>query len=83
MFIVSDNNVGEFYLNETGKYFSFQKSTNEWGKSHGFEYEIDVLDGKRCANINKKFAYVVVDEDENGPVIEKWTIARLSMYTKN
>lgn len=83
MFKPDSNSCGEFYLKETGRWFTFSKNSNSWGKSHGFEYEIDVLDGKRCATIKKTVAYIVVDEDACGnPVVEKWNISKLSHYTR-
>jgi len=46
--------------------------TTPWKMDHGFRY------GK----VKKTVAYIVVDEDEHGePVVEKWSIKKLSVYT--
>lgn len=34
----------------------------------------------RLAHVLKTVAYVVVDEDDNGPVIEKWAIKQHGIY---
>ena len=45
----------------------------------------DVVNGNgwRYANVKKTVAYVAVDEDENGPVMEKWNIKRHRNYSKS
>ena len=44
-------------------------------KGEQFPHEVFVgCDQSRYARVLKTVAYVVVDEDENGPVIEKWNI---------
>ena len=37
--------------------------------------------GWRYAKVLKTVAHIVIDEDENGLVIEKWQIKRHSVYT--
>lgn len=72
---------GEFFLPETGCWFTFKSSTNQWGIRHGLPHEVDVLDGTRPANVLKTVAYVSVDEDENGlPVLEKWHLSRRKQF---
>ena len=36
--------------------------------------------GWRYANVLKTVAYIVVDEDDNGDVVEKWAINSLRFY---
>ena len=66
---------GEFREVEVGNYFTYRKTDNPWAISQGLEFEIDVLDGVRFANVKKTVAYVCIDEDEHGnAVMDKWFI---------
>lgn len=72
---------GEFYLPETGKYFTFRPTNNPWAAQHDLIHAIDVLDGVRFAIVRKGVAYVAIDEDANGyPVLERWTITKRRTY---
>ena len=74
-----EKNVGEF-RNELGNYYTYRKTTDVWALAQGFEYEIDVRDGVRFATIKKTVAIVCIDEDECGPVVEKWQLKRNTVY---
>ena len=49
---------------------------SQWDVEHGFTHRIFVgpLSETRPAVIKKTVAFVCVDENETGPVIEKWQI---------
>jgi len=75
---------GEFYLPETGKYFTFRPTDNSWARHHELMHEIDVLDGVRFAIVRKGLAYVAIDEDSNGyPVLERWNITKRKTYVSS
>ena len=74
-----EKNVGEF-RNELGNYYTYRKTTDVWALAQGFEYEIDVRDGVRFGNVKKTVVYICVDEDEYGPVVEKWQLKRNTVY---
>ena len=81
MWNYSKDNLGEFIEKDCKKSFTYKLSNNTWGLSHGLKYEIDVLDGTRCANITKTRAYVCIDEDSQGnPVIETWILSKHNQY---
>lgn len=72
----SELNVGEFKLLENGNWFSYKPNDTGFQEE---EYPFLVCvgpdaDQQRYARIRKTVAYVVVDEDENGLVEEKWLI---------
>jgi hypothetical protein len=72
---------GEFFLKETGKYFTFRPTNNQWALEHGLTHEIDVLDGIRFGIVKKTAAYVAVDEAADGsPVGQSWCISRRKNY---
>jgi hypothetical protein len=74
---------GEFFLKETGKYFTFRLTDNPWALKHGLQHEIDVLDGVRFGIVKKTAAYVAIDEYPDGsPVGQSWIISRRKTYTK-
>ena len=72
---------GEFFLKETGKYFTFRPTNNPWAIKNGLTHEIDVLDGIRFGIVKKTSAYVAVDEDEFGHSVGQcWIISRRKNY---
>jgi hypothetical protein len=72
------DNAGEFYLPDTGKWFTFCQNTDDaWGLRHDLIHKIDTIDGYRCGIVRKGVAYIAVDENEYGaPVLEKWNITK-------
>jgi hypothetical protein len=82
MFITHADNMGEF-KNENNKFYSYRKTTDEWALSHNFTHEIDVLDGVRFGVVKKSVALICVNEDENGPIVEKWKLKLNLVYGEN
>ena len=86
-----ENLVGCFVEKDFANYFEF--STND-DKIPGFgsrQYPHKVWvnsgyvggdQGYRYATVKKTVAYVAVDEDENGAIIEKWNIKGHREYVK-
>jgi len=75
--------TGQFTESEFGKWFEYD------GLSHEADYPHRVWvttpregidSGWRHARVLKTVAYIVIDEDENGLVVEKWSIKRHSRY---
>ncbi len=63
-----------------GKRRFFGPSQNEWGISQGFPFELESVSihGNAPIAFSKTRAYVCVDEDERGPVVEVWPIRNLA-----
>lgn len=82
------DDCGEFYLPETGKWFTFEPNTDDtWGLRHDLIHKIHVGDvvGQhyRCGIVRKGVAYIAVDENEYGaPVLERWTITRRRLFQR-
>lgn len=74
--------LGHFQEKDYGKWFTYRLTDNPWALSHGFQHEIDVLDGVRFANVKKTVATVCIDESDSGaPVCSKWLFKK--HYPKN
>jgi hypothetical protein len=69
---------GGFNQGETGAHFEYTLGAPcEWTAKHGATHAIYMSDGStRGARILKTVAHVIVDEDENGAVWERWPIKR-------
>lgn len=82
-FDVGDGTIlGCFEEKDHGHYFEFSVPTEPapWE-----EYGMWVWVGnaeRRWAKVLKTVAYIVVNEDENGPVVEKWYIKNHREYAK-
>ncbi len=76
--------IGKFYERDFGYLFEFSENNDDlpapWDKGT-WPHKIWVMEeGKRCGGdrgyrygkVLKTRAYIVTDEDENGPVVEKW-----------
>lgn len=83
--------IGCFEEKEHGNLFEFSKVPEDKIFTIAFpEYDSFVWVGpslvagteKRYAKVLKTVAYVVVDEDENGPVVEKWAIKNRRVYDR-
>lgn len=77
--------LGQFSHTETKVRFEYgsRVSINSEEPSY-LEYPnvVFLIDGNtRFAKIKKTVAYVVIDEDENGWVIEKWPLRQHKKYT--
>jgi len=78
--------LGCFTEKEYGKHFEYSVNDeffNVFGDQH-YPHKVWVGDvvgqGWRYAMVKKTVAYVVVDEDENGPVVEKWNLKKNTKY---
>jgi len=84
----SESYAGEFSMTVNGKttHRWFAHTSNQWAKSHGFDYELVSNAVKHGAPVKftKTRAIVAVDEAADGsPVTEKWEIRNLVFYRKN
>lgn len=63
-----------------GKRRFFGPSQNEWGIAQGFPFELESVSiyGNAPVAFSKTRAYVCIDEDERGPVVEVWPIRNLA-----
>lgn len=70
--------LGCFQHTETKCQFEYRKTLNEWAMAHNLPHEIAVNDpvgyGWRFGRVLKTVAYVAVDEQDDGPLMEKWPI---------
>ena len=78
--------IGSFNEKEYGNPFEYSDNNDQspWS-SMEFPHKIWVGDmcngsGFRYGIVKKTVAYIAVDEDENGPVIEKWQIKNNRNY---
>lgn len=77
--IQAGNTLGSFVNAETNVRFDFGKTDKPPFTIFGIKgdlVKIYTIDGSRYAYLRKTRAYVIVDEDENGPVIETWPIKK-------
>lgn len=78
--------LGSFNEKEFGVFFEF--STNNETEGYGgsvkdqFPHKVWVRDGFRYANVKKTVAYVAVDENDDGVIVEKWSIKNLNKYER-
>jgi hypothetical protein len=73
--------LGSAFHAETGVLFEFAE--RRWPDDDfapGMFMQVYTVGGPRLAKVMKTVAYVVVDEDENGPVIEKWPLKQTRFY---
>ncbi len=77
---IRDTIIGYFTEKNYGNDFEFKSVDCEWLKEQGCTHEIAVggVHGSpyRGAKLLKTVVYVLVDEDENGNVWEKWDIKK-------
>ena len=89
--------IGGFTEKENGNFFEFSAASEEeidysfgtiahriwvtspWKSKEGYTMDC----GYRLGNVLKTVAYLAVDEDENGPVVEKWYIKGHTEYTRS
>lgn len=84
-FDIGDESIcGRFVEKEYGKLFEFSKNPTESGCSSEFPHLVWVNSKNpetRYARVLKTVAYIVVDENDDGLVIEKWSIKDYTKYT--
>jgi hypothetical protein len=68
--------LGSFAHKESGVYFEYAERRHpDDSFAPDMPHIVSVAnDGVRLAKVLKSVAYVVVDENEHGPVIEKWPL---------
>ena len=81
--------IGCFWEKEVGNYFEYSLNDDPMPLSwcEDFPHKVWVggqgvagMTGYRYATVKKTVAYIVVDEDENGPVVEKWFLKKNNKY---
>jgi hypothetical protein len=85
MYKVSAKNIGEFVEVDHGLSFSYCYADPEKDKffiDKGYLHIIDMVGGTRYGLVKKTVIYIVVDENEDGLVVEKWHIKKHIIYNK-
>ena len=78
--------IGVFVEKDTGNYFEFSINEDHMAadENGGFTHKVWVGDTigspYRYAVVMKTVAYIAVDEDEDGPVVEKWYLKKCREY---
>jgi len=82
--------IGCFVEKDTGNYFEYSEndcSDFEGNREH-YPHKVWVggegvcgMRGYRYANVKKTVAYIITDEDENGPVLERWFLKKNTEYS--
>ena len=87
----ADAPIGNFIEKEHGNNFeySLNNEQDDYSKSIAENYphkvwvgshQIGGDQGWRYANVKKTVAYIIVDEDEGGPVLERWFLKKNTEY---
>jgi len=82
-FDLGDGSIrGNFTEKEYGNLFEFSVNNEEeyFVKRADYPHKVWVGDGWRYGRVLKTVAYVIVDEDEGGPIVEKWAIKNYNEY---
>ena len=68
--------AGRFRELDCGNTFEFSREgLSDWDIKQGATHTVAVLDGNtRAARVLKTVVHIIVDEDENGAVWEKWRV---------
>ena len=73
--------IGQFVERDTGNYFEYSVNDDDVDYINPEHYPHKVwvggegvggMSGYRYARVKKTVCYIIVDEDENGPVLERW-----------
>ena len=79
--------IGVFVEKTAKNHFEFSMNGEQGSDKRRFPHKVWVggegvcgMWGWRYAEVKKTVAYVCVDEDENGPVVEKWAIMNERRY---
>ena len=77
--------LGGFYEKECGNWFEFSRNDDDFDFARAYPHKVWVTtprqgidSGYRYATVKNTVAYVVVDEDANDAVIEKWELKQNS-----
>jgi len=84
-YAVSLTLTGQFVERERGKYFEYDRLSDS--ADHPYRVWVTtpwkgIDSGWRYAKVLKTVVHIVIDEDENGLVIEKWSIKNHSVYAQ-
>jgi hypothetical protein len=77
--------AGQFTEREFGKWFEYDALSDNPDYPHRVWVTTPregIDSGWRHARVLKTVAHIVIDEDENGLVVEKWSIRRHSLYRR-
>ena len=73
--------LGRFVEKDHSNLFEFSTTTGADAGFKGFDHKVWVGGNAfRYAKVLKTVAYIVVDEDNDGPVVEKWYIKHHKLY---
>ena len=81
--------IGQFVEKDTGNYFEY--SVNDCpdfeGNREYYPHKVWVggegvcgMRGYRYANVKKTVCYIIVDEDDGGPILERWFLKKNTEY---
>jgi len=77
--------AGQFTEREFGNWFEYDARSDNPDYPHRVWVTTPregIDSGWRYARVLKTVAHIVIDEDENGLVVEKWSIKRHSLYRR-
>jgi len=81
--------IGVFVEKDTGNYFEYSVNDCPYFEGNREYYphivwvgdqQIGGQQGYRYANVKKTVCYIITDEDENGPVLERWFLKKNTAY---
>jgi len=81
--------IGCFVEKDTGNYFEYSVNDCELfdGNREHYPHKVWVggegvcgMRGYRYANVKKTVAYIIVDEDDGGPILERWFLKSNKEY---
>ena len=79
--------IGRFVEKDTGNWFEYSHNDDPISMCEDFPHKVWVggegvcgMRGYRYANVKKTVAYIITDEDENGPVLERWFLKKNTEY---
>lgn len=80
------NLIGRFVEKDIGNTFEYSldedKTYEHYPHKVWVTSPIEGIDsGYRYANVKKTVCYILVDEDENGPVLERWFLKKNTEYS--
>ena len=85
----TNNPIGVFVERDTGNYFEFSENDcpDFDGNREHYPHKIWVggegvcgMRGYRYGRVLKTVAYIITDEDEGGPVLERWFLKSVKEY---
>lgn len=83
----TDKPIGVFVEKDTGNYFEYSANDDDasWVNPEHYPHKVWIGNtindsGYRYAKVLKTVCYIIVDEDENGPVLERWFLKSNKSY---